>query len=238
MKKRQPRKPPKKPLKKAPKQAKAKAKAASPQPSQPEPGEIPPVLLDRIKSLGPPTSPQFADLSVELAKLESRKVRFLRAFTACAGNMSRAAIAAGVHRTTHWTWLEDKAYKRAFAKAERQAAQVLEDEAIRRAFEGTLKGIYHKGILVDFELVYSDCLMLQLLRARHTAHRNQNVSTFKGAGRDGSIPVSFVVEDPKFSGIPEEELLQAYKIAQDALQHVNNLIERAKAAAEPEPEPA
>jgi hypothetical protein len=86
----------------------------------------------------------------------SKKRRFLAAFSATAGHLSRAAVAARVHRRTHYRWLQtDQKYKRAFKWVQLEAAQVLEDEARRRAFEGVVKGIYYKGELVGYELKYS-----------------------------------------------------------------------------------
>jgi hypothetical protein len=58
-----------------------------------------------------------------------------------------------------------KAYEVAFKWAETEAAQVLEDEARRRAFEGVPKGVYYRGALVGYERKYSDRLLVQLLKA-------------------------------------------------------------------------
>jgi hypothetical protein len=60
-----------------------------------------------------------------------RKRAMLTAYRAVA-NVSRAAEIAGVARDTHYGWLRtDRDYAAAFAEAKLQAAEALEDEAIR-----------------------------------------------------------------------------------------------------------
>lgn len=45
-------------------------------------------------------------------------------------------------------------------------ADSLEVEAVRRARDGIVKGIYHQGVLMSTELQYSDTLMSQMLKAK------------------------------------------------------------------------
>jgi hypothetical protein len=65
-----------------------------------------------------------------------KKARFLKAYaTVCQGTL--AARMAGIDRGTHYDWLQkDPQYKAQFEAATDQAAQALEDEAVRRAYEG------------------------------------------------------------------------------------------------------
>jgi len=48
---------------------------------------------------------------------------------------------------------------------EKKKLQILEAEAYRRAVEGVEKGVYHDGIRIDTERIYSDTLMVQALKA-------------------------------------------------------------------------
>jgi hypothetical protein len=65
-----------------------------------------------------------------------KKRAFLAAY-AQVGSVSGAARAAGVSRRSHSRWLEDADYASAFETAKDEAADTLEDEARRRAFEGS-----------------------------------------------------------------------------------------------------
>jgi hypothetical protein len=94
----------------------------------------------------------------------SRKQAFLGAFARCA-SVTRAAEAAGVCREMHYEWLEtDAEYAAEFETTRDQAAQVLEDEAVRRAYQGTVKGIYYVGQLCGVQREYSDGMLQMLLK--------------------------------------------------------------------------
>ena len=59
--------------------------------------------------------------------------RFLEAFEVSC-SIQKAARWANIHRQTHYDWLrKDATYPARFAEARQQAAQTLEDEAVRRA---------------------------------------------------------------------------------------------------------
>src|ERR1700722_3578426 len=61
-------------------------------------------------------------------------------------NVSRAAKAAKIDRATHYEWMKtNDPYKKAFEEAKEQAADALEDEAVRRAHEGTDKPVTVAG---------------------------------------------------------------------------------------------
>ena len=77
-----------------------------------------------------------------------------------------AAQAAGVHRSRHYDWLKkDPAYVSAFVAAQDEAVQALEDEAVRRAYEGVEKPVTVAGQR-EFVREYSDTLLIFLLRGR------------------------------------------------------------------------
>lgn len=59
---------------------------------------------------------------------------------------SRAAEIVGIHRDNHHIWLKkDPEYAAAFEIAWKRGADALEAEAVRRAFEGVTKPIFHGG---------------------------------------------------------------------------------------------
>jgi hypothetical protein len=82
-------------------------------------------------------------------------------------SVSRAAKKARVHRSTIYDWInKDAAFKIKFEAACQVALGALEDEAVRRAFEGTKKPVYQGGKKVGMLTEYSDTLMIVLLKAR------------------------------------------------------------------------
>lgn len=75
---------------------------------------------------------------------QARQAAFLAAFAETA-SITRAAKAAKVHRRLHYDWLLDPDYAARFATAGEQAAEILEDEAIRRAVDGVDEPKFYKG---------------------------------------------------------------------------------------------
>ncbi len=97
---------------------------------------------------------------------EQQQADFLAALQEYA-SVSRACKRVKVSRTNVYYWLKhDPAFKVGFDEAAEVASFALEDEAIRRAYEGTNKPVYQKGELVGYIREYSDTLMIVLLKAR------------------------------------------------------------------------
>jgi hypothetical protein len=129
------------------------------------------------------TSPDAAEVQGEtaLATVGTRRQRthrqsgrlkhaFLQQF-ARYGNLGYSAALVQVHRNTVYGWLEtDEAFSAAFHQAEAAAVEVLEQEAWRRAVEGSPyeRTSYWHGepVGTDRKTEYSDALMTLLLRAR------------------------------------------------------------------------
>jgi len=94
------------------------------------------------------------------------------------GNITKAARMAHMSRTNHYEWLkESEDYKEAFAQAEEAVADRLEEEAWRRAVEGTVKPVFYKGQQVGGIREYSDTLLIFLLNGmrpekykKHSSH--------------------------------------------------------------------
>jgi hypothetical protein len=77
----------------------------------------------------------------------ARQNAVLAAFRTTA-SVSRACKAAEVSRRQHYTWLEeDPHYAAQFETAKEEAAQQLEDEAVRRAYQGFLEPLVFQGNL-------------------------------------------------------------------------------------------
>lgn len=82
------------------------------------------------------------------------------------GNVTRAAQTAEIERSTAYRLREQDATFRAdWDEAIEMWKDRLEEEADRRAREGTLKAVFYKGQVVGFENEYSDTLMQTLLKA-------------------------------------------------------------------------
>lgn len=82
------------------------------------------------------------------------------------GTVKGAAQLSGESRANHYRWLEDDAYRVGVGRARQMAADLLEDEAWRRAVEGDERPIYNKhGEKISTVRYYSDRLLEKLLAA-------------------------------------------------------------------------
>ena len=98
------------------------------------------------------------------------QARFLECFVASGGRVLTACRWCKLSRQAHYNWLnQDPTYPPRFENAKQRAAQTLEDEAIRRAHDGTRKPVFHKGKIVGYVQEYSDSLMQTLLKASNRA---------------------------------------------------------------------
>lgn len=86
------------------------------------------------------------------------------------GMPAQAARTAGVTSRSVEKYAGDHPdFEQARLEAAELFADTLEAEAIRRARDGTIKGVYFKGDRVDEEIVYSDTLMMATLKAHRGA---------------------------------------------------------------------
>ena len=94
----------------------------------------------------------------------SKKRAFLLAFTEI-GQLRRACAAVTMDHSLHYYWLKtDPTYVEAFSEAQALAGATLEEEAIRRARDGIKRTIFHQGKPIGEELLYSDTLLIFLLK--------------------------------------------------------------------------
>lgn len=81
------------------------------------------------------------------------------------GCMTDAAKAVGISRRNHSYWMKaDEDYRQKFAEAKAEAMELLEDDAIRRARGRVTRPVRYEGHVVGHERIYSDALMMFLLR--------------------------------------------------------------------------
>lgn len=125
--------------------------------------------------------------------IHPKKRAFLAAYAEC-GNVTQAAEIAGIERSRHYQWkCEDPDYAEAFAAAEEQAADRLEQEARRRAVEGVEKPVFQGGKQVGVVREYSDTLLIFLLKGALPEKYKERWSGELGG--HGGGPLQIVVSD-------------------------------------------
>ena len=78
-------------------------------------------------------------------EVKAKARAFLAAYRLSA-SITKAAAAAGITRHVHYNWLEtSEAYRAAFLKAQIEAGDILEDEAIDRVMVGVYEPIVYQG---------------------------------------------------------------------------------------------
>lgn len=98
-------------------------------------------------------------------KRTSKKAAFLAAYAEC-GNVTHAAKLAKCSRSQVYEWLrDDQGFSNSFDEAGEQAVELMEQEARRRAVNGTTRPIYQGGVKVGAIREYSDTLLIFLLKA-------------------------------------------------------------------------
>lgn len=114
-----------------------------------------------------------------------KKAAFCAALAAAGGNVTRACEAIDVARLTAYRWREDDPeFAAAWDEAKSAGLDALEDEALRRAFEGIDKPIVHQGVITDTVREYSDTLAIFLLKGGKPEKYRERVSQ-ELTGKDG-----------------------------------------------------
>jgi hypothetical protein len=151
-----------------------------------------------------------------LEGLKINQQRFLVAYSQC-GNISQAARISNVSRPQTYVWLEDPRYAEAFHEAGRQAVDRLEEEARRRAMEG------------------SDMLMSLLLRA-HLPEKYRDNHRVEMHGRmDTNVQHAGKVDVQHGPSFTLSQILE--NLEPDQMQAVVLAIERAEQQAEKDEKP-
>lgn len=111
------------------------------------------------------TDPKRTGLRVRASTVKAQAA-FLREF-AQSGNVRLACESAKVPRSTLYdTWVKNETFKALYDQATDDAADLLEEEARRRAVDGVDEPVYQAGKLCGKVRKYSDTLMVVLLKAR------------------------------------------------------------------------
>lgn len=126
-----------------------------------------------------------------------KKRAYLAALVQTGGNVTRACEVAEISRGTPYSepWTGDEAFQKALVLARAMAADHLEAEAIRRAYEGVEEPVgFHKGRPGAYVRKYSDTLMIFLLNG---AKPDRYVRRVEHSGRieSGVLAVPVVTDD-------------------------------------------
>ncbi len=107
-------------------------------------------------------------------------------------NVTSAAEAAGYPRRSVYEWKEkDKAFHDEWERAWLLGVDGLEDEVARRAAEGVLEPVFHRGEIVAHVRKFSDTLLMFMLRGRRPKTFRDN-SSVEHAGQVDA-PLDFTV---------------------------------------------
>lgn len=98
----------------------------------------------------------------------SKRKLFLKAYIDC-GAVRQAAKAAGVAHAMHYEWMKDPAYAAAFAEAEKEAIDHLEQELYNRVYDGTPEAVIYQG-----EVCYEKDSKGKLTNKPLTIHRKND----------------------------------------------------------------
>jgi hypothetical protein len=126
-------------------------------------------------------------------------------------HVRRAARIAGVDPSVPYTRRKtDEAFRQAWKEASDVGTEILEQEAARRAYHGTLKPVFHKGVTCGAIREYNDTLLIFLLKARNPAKYREGVD----AGKGGSfvLNVNIVEVENDTPALPAVEQLPAVAI--------------------------
>jgi len=120
-------------------------------------------------------------------------------------NITKACELSSLPRRTAYDWkAEDPEFAADWQKALDIAADLLEEEAVRRAKEGTLKPVFQGGNLVGHIQEYSDTLMIFLLKgAKPKKYMDRLVQEVSGPG-GGPIQAAISVEFVKVDGTAKD----------------------------------
>jgi hypothetical protein len=101
----------------------------------------------------------------------------------------------GINRVTVYRWRQyDPDFAAAYSDAMDAGADLIEQEARRRAVEGFERPIFQRGRQVGVERVYSDMLLVLLLRGRRP-------ETFAQSARRDSSATTITIK----GGLPEDD---------------------------------
>jgi hypothetical protein len=93
-------------------------------------------------------------------------------------SISDAIRMSGVsHNLPYWLRAKDKKFREEWNEAVALGTKLLEQEAERRAFHGTLKPVFYKGVKCGDIREFSDTLLMFVLKKRDPRYRNDGGAT-------------------------------------------------------------
>lgn len=148
---------------------------------------------------------------IQEARKRAHQDAFLAQFVLVA-NIDAASRMSGIHRSTHYEWLEqDPAYAARFEQTIPAAVDVLEVEARRRALVGIDKPVFYKGKRVATVKDYSDVLLMFLLNGRRPEVFRPRV---EHTGKNGGpIQHTHVIAPVALHELDDAELAVAERLA-------------------------
>lgn len=131
-----------------------------------------------------------------------KKAAFCAALAASGGSVTRACQAIDVARLTAYRWRDaDPEFAKAWDEAKAAGLDALEDEALRRAFEGYDKPVVHQGVITDTVREYSDTLAIFLLKGGKPEKYRERVSNELTGANGGAIKTLVVT-----TGVPDNTI--------------------------------
>ena len=119
-------------------------------------------------------------------KLTKDRIQTFLSELVATGSVSRAASATGMPRNAlHELRVADPAFAKAWDEALDGAMDAIEEEARRRAIEGTEEPVFYQGKQIGLVRKYSDALLMFLLRAHRPTRFGER------QGEAGAAPVIF-----------------------------------------------
>lgn len=134
------------------------------------------------------------------AVLAKKKRRVFLGVLAKTGRVAEAARAVGYTDTATLQAFrrQDEDFAEAWNYALEAAANVLEEEAIRRATEGVLEPVYYKGMVAGYKINYSDTLLMFVLRGLKPG-------TYRENQRGGDTNINFGIAVLPMTAPSEEQ---------------------------------
>ena len=110
------------------------------------------------------------------ARTPKKARAFLEGLRSTGGNISKACQLAVIGRQTVYEWRSaDAEFAQRWDETLESAIESLEEEARRRAFEGTDEPVFYQGEVCGAVRKYSDTLLIFLLKAHKPERYRENI---------------------------------------------------------------
>ena len=135
--------------------------------------------------------------NLQTSVTDQKKDNFLDRFEEV-WTVTHAAAMAGISRKTVYEWAnKDPEFAIKFSHAKEAVADMLEQEAIRRACQGINRPVYYQGQKVDTNKEYSDTLLIFLLKGQKPDKYGDKVRQEITGESGGPLRIEFGVTRPE-----------------------------------------